>query len=60
MREQLPDEPRIEYLAKVLHEFMNNSIACEITMFYDDANCDGACLAADFLAELSMGVDDLD
>lgn len=58
MREQKPDEPRIEYLARVLHEFMNNSIAAEITVFYDDAQCDGMCLAYDFMAELGINLDD--
>lgn len=44
---QKEDESRIEYLLRVLEEFMQNTIAGEITIEYDDAVCDGMCLAED-------------
>ena len=50
------NESRIEYLARVLYAFMNeNGIAAECTIDYDDATCDGYCLAQDFIDE--VGVD---
>ena len=45
---QRDGEPRIEYLARVLHELMENSIAGEQTIDYDETTCDGMCLANDF------------
>ena len=51
---QKDGEPRIEYLTRVLHEVMNNTIAGEQTIDYDDATCDGMCLANDFASELEM------
>jgi hypothetical protein len=54
MRDQRPDEDRIEYLAKVLHEFMDKTCAGECAIFYDDVECDGLCLAYDVLAELGI------
>lgn len=55
---QRDNEPRIEYLARALHHLMNRTIAGEQTIDYDDTNCDGLCLANDFLSEL--GLDELD
>lgn len=54
---QKDGEPRIEYLARVLHELMNNTIAGEQAIDYDETTCDGMCLANDIAAEL--GMDDL-
>lgn len=54
---QRDGESRIEYLVRVLHELMNNTIAGEETVDYDGTTCDGMCLANDFAAEL--GMDDL-
>ena len=54
---QRDDEERIEYLARVLHELMNNTIAGEETIEYDETTCDGMCLANDIAAEL--GLDEL-
>lgn len=51
---QRDGEPRIEYLTRVLHELMNNTIAGEETVDYDGTTCDGMCLANDFAAELGM------
>ena len=48
------NEPRLEYLARVLHEFMDNTVAGEQTIEYDETTCDGQCLANDFMAELNM------
>ena len=54
-----PNEPRIEYLARVLFAFMQeNGIAAECTIEYDGVECDGACLAEDFLSELGINFDD--
>ena len=51
---QKEDEPRIEYLVRVLHELMGNTIAGEQTIDYDGATCDGVCLANDFASELGL------
>lgn len=52
------NEPRIEYLARVLYAFMNkNGIAAECTIDYDEVTCDGFCLAEDFVNELGVDVD---
>ena len=49
------NEPRIEYLARVLYHFMEeNPIAAECTIGYDEAICDGTCLAQDILNELDI------
>ena len=49
------NEPRIEYLSRVLYAFMEeNGIAAECTIDYDETNCDGACLAQDFIDELGV------
>ena len=53
-----PNEPRIEYLARVLFAFMQeNGIAAECTIDYDGTTCDGACLADDFVSELGIDID---
>jgi len=53
-----PNEPRIEYLARVLFAFMQeNGIAAECTIDYDETTCDGACLADDFVSELGIDID---
>lgn len=41
------DEPRIEYMLRVLHEFMSMTAAGEATIDYDGTTCDGYCLAVD-------------
>jgi hypothetical protein len=51
---QNPDEPRIKYLARVLYEFMDQTIAGEQTIDYDETTCDGLCLAQDIGAELGL------
>jgi hypothetical protein len=57
MIEPKENEPRIEYLARVLYALMNDTIAGEQTIDYDETTCDGMCLANDIAAEL--GLDDL-
>lgn len=47
-------EPRIEYLARVLHKLMNTTCAGEETIDYDGTTCDGLCLAEDIIAELGI------
>ena len=51
---QKEDEKRIEYLTRVLHEFMKKTIAGEQTIDYDETTCDGMCLANDIASELNM------
>jgi hypothetical protein len=54
------NEPRIEYLARVLYAFMQeNGTAAECTVDYDGTTCDGQCLANDFLSELGTFEDDV-
>ena len=55
MIKQKENEPRIEYLARVLHEFMYDTVAGEQTIEYDETTCDGLCLAYDIAA--AVGVD---
>lgn len=51
------NEPRIEYLARVLYAFMQkNGCAAEGTIDYDEATCDGSCLAQDFIDELGIEI----
>jgi len=45
-------EARINYLLRVLDDFMHSSGAGELMIEYDDARCDGYCLASDIAAEL--------
>ncbi len=52
MREQLQDEDRLEYLAKVLHRFVTTTNAGQCRIEYDGAICDGLCLAYDIIQEL--------
>lgn len=54
---QKPDEDRLKYLAKVLHEFMQDTVAGEETIDYDGATCDGQCLANDFASALDMDME---
>jgi len=55
MIEPKQDEPRIEYLARVLYAFMQeNGVAAECTIEYDGSICDGYCLAEDFVSELDV------
>lgn len=54
---QKENETRIEYLCRVLHEFMDRTIAGEQTIDYDETTCDGLCLANDIAAELGIDVD---
>lgn len=52
---QKENEPRIEYLARVLKRFMEkHHYAAELTISYDGVECDGWCLAEDFCNELSL------
>lgn len=48
------NESRLQYLARVLYHFMNESLAGSETIDYDDTTCDGLCLAQDFLAALNL------
>lgn len=52
MREQLQDEDRLEYLAKVLHRFVTTTNAGQCKIEYDGAICDGLCLAYDIITEV--------
>jgi len=54
MRDQRKDEDRVEYLARVLHEYMNN-YGFDETLYFDGADCDGLCLAEDLCA--AVGID---
>ena len=54
---QKEDEPRIEYLVRVLHHFMQDTIAGEETIEYDGVLCDGACLADDIADVLGISVE---
>lgn len=54
---QRDGEERIEYLVRALHELMNNTIAGEEVIEYDETTCDGMCLAEDIASEL--GLDEL-
>lgn len=47
MIEERPDESRIEYLSRVLIEFMYMGGVGEATIDYDGTTCDGWCLAQD-------------
>lgn len=58
MIEQREGEPRIEYLTRVLIEFMDQTIAGEQSIDYDETTCDGYCLAQDFADELGVDPDD--
>ncbi len=56
MREQLQDEDRLEYLAKVLHRFVTTTNAGQCRIEYDGATYDGLCLAYDIIMEVrAMG-----
>jgi len=39
---------RLEYLVGVLQEFMQEGVSGEQEIHYDEADCDGSCLADDF------------
>jgi len=59
MRTQEPYEDRVCYLAMVLYEFMQvNDFAASQTVFYDGVECDGMCLAEDFINALNIDVVD--
>lgn len=53
---QRDNEPRIEYLARVLYSYMDETIAGELTIDYDETRCDGMCLALDIIDELGVDV----
>lgn len=57
---QKEGEPRIHYLARVLYWMMENTHAGEATADYDETNCDGLCLAYDFIYELGICEDELE
>ena len=57
MREQRKDEPRIDYLAKVLYAFMESTGAGAYVMEYDGATCDGCCIAQEIVDELDVDID---
>lgn len=44
---QKENEPRVEYLLRVLEVFMDCTVAGEQIIRYDGADCDGFCLAED-------------
>lgn len=48
------NEPRINYLLRVLDAFMDETVAGELQIDYDGTTCDGACLAGDIRAELDI------
>lgn len=52
MREQLQDEDRLEYLAKVLHRFVTPTNAGQCRIEYDGVTCGGLCLAYDIITEV--------
>lgn len=55
MREQRPHEDRVCYLAMVLYEFMaSNDFAASQAVYYDGVECDGMCLADDFINSLNI------
>jgi len=55
---QKKHETRLEYLARVLHALMTDTVAGEQTIEYDGATCDGQCLANDFVSELGLDDDE--
>ena len=60
MIEPKENEDRLTYLARVLHHFMNQTGAGELTIEYDDTTCDGYCLATDIMSELDMCPNEVD
>lgn len=56
MIKQHEGEPRINYLVRVLHEFMQNTAAGQEEIDYDETTCDGICLAKDIADELRIDV----
>ena len=56
MRCQRQGEDRVEYLVRVLHEYMDvNAVE---TVHYDGVECDGMCLADDFCNALNIDPED--
>lgn len=51
--EQKKGERRASYLIRVVHAFMNETYAGNESLFYDDAECDGLCLADDVDAAIT-------
>ena len=49
MREQEPDEDRRDYMLKVAAEYIREHYP-DGDIFYDDARCDGYCLADDCIS----------
>lgn len=54
---QKSGESRIEYLVRVLHDFMEETSAGEIPVEYDNGSWDGYCLADDLAMELEVNTD---
>jgi hypothetical protein len=54
-----PNEPRIDYLARVLYRLMHDTTAGEETIEYDGTSCDGMCLAQDIVDELGIDAEEL-
>ena len=54
---QKKGEERINFLVRVLHEFMDSTIAGEVRIDYDGVKCDGFCLSNDIAAELNIDVE---
>ena len=48
---QKEGEPRLQYLVRVLKEYMDTGYG-NGTIEYDEAECDGPCLADDFEIEV--------
>lgn len=48
------NEPRLVYLLRVLDAFMDETVAGEQLIDYDNTTCDGACLAGDIRSELDI------
>lgn len=47
-----PDQPRVAYLLRIAAEFIRK-YASHRSVHYDEADCDGACLADDLEIEAS-------
>lgn len=57
MIKQREDEDRIEYLVRVLARFMDETLAGEETIEYDENEYDGFCLAQDIANELDISIE---
>lgn len=58
MREQRLDECRREYMVRVAIEYLTKHDKSCSTIVYDDAECDGWCIADDLLCAFDLDVED--